>query len=176
MTTATMRRAAIALMLASTAAPLAGCSSLLTQGSADAAGVAGAGIAGAISKDAAVGAAIGLGVASVANAGVQYAERRAHNTEQDSLADVAGRLDVGGVANWSIIHAVPIEADEHGQVAVSRLLGGDDFTCKEIVFSVDRGTAAKPDRAFYTATVCRDGDRWKWATAEPATARWGALQ
>ncbi len=171
-----MRRAAIALMLATGAAPLAGCSSLLTKGSADAAGVAGAGIAGAISKDAAVGAAIGLGVASVANAGVQYAERRAHNTEQDSIADVAGRLDVGGVATWSITHTVPIEADEHGQVAVSRLLGGDDFACKEIVFSVDHGTAARPDRAFYTATVCRDGDRWKWATAEPATERWGALQ
>jgi hypothetical protein len=31
-------------------------------------------------------------------------------------------------------------------------------------------------RAFYTATICRDDGKWKWATAEPATERWGALQ
>jgi hypothetical protein len=31
-------------------------------------------------------------------------------------------------------------------------------------------------RAFYTATVCRDATQWKWATAEPATERWGAMQ
>jgi hypothetical protein len=32
------------------------------------------------------------------------------------------------------------------------------------------------NRAFYTATVCLDGAKWKWASAEPATARWGSLQ
>jgi len=26
------------------------------------------------------------------------------------------------------------------------------------------------------ASVCRDGDKWKWASAEPATPRWGSLQ
>jgi hypothetical protein len=29
---------------------------------------------------------------------------------------------------------------------------------------------------FYTATICQDGARWRWATAEPAVARWGNLQ
>ena len=24
--------------------------------------------------------------------------------------------------------------------------------------------------------VCRDGETWKWASAEPATERWGSLQ
>ena len=45
-----------------------------------------------------------------------------------------------------------------------------------MVFSVDRATKAGPDRAFYTTMVCRDGAAWKWASAEPATERWGALQ
>lgn len=29
---------------------------------------------------------------------------------------------------------------------------------------------------FYVAAICRDGVNWSWASAEPATARWGALQ
>jgi hypothetical protein len=44
------------------------------------------------------------------------------------------------------------------------------------VFSVDTVEKKQPHRAFYTATVCQDGAVWKWASAEPATARWGALQ
>ena len=59
---------------------------------------------------------------------------------------------------------------------VTRLIGSADFACKEIVFSVDTVEKKTPHRAFYTATVCQDGTTWKWASAEPATARWGALQ
>jgi len=155
---------------------LAGCGSLLTESTADTAGIAGAGIAGAVSKDATVGAAIGLGVRSVADAGLKYTERRMHGAEQDRIATVAGGLRPGEVGIWDISHDVPIEPDEHGLLTVSREFGGAGFACREIVFSIDGGTRAAPQRAFYTATVCRDGDRWKWATAEPATARWGSLQ
>lgn len=167
-------RPAAALLLLLGAAPLGGCGPLLTQGTADAAGVAGAGIAGAVSDDATVGAAIGLGVASLANTGLQYAERRSHRAEQDRIAEVAGGLPDGGVAAWSVRHSVPIEPNEGGQVAVARSLGGPAFACKEIVFSVDG--PAQGARAFYTAMICRAGERWKWASAEPATERWGALQ
>ncbi len=44
------------------------------------------------------------------------------------------------------------------------------------MFSVDTVADDQPQRAFYTATVCQDGARWKWASAEPATERWGSLQ
>ena len=61
---------------------------------------------------------------------------------------------------------------------MTRLIGSTDFNCKEIVFSVD--TDARKDEpassAFYVASVCRDGNQWKWASAEPAVARWGNLQ
>lgn len=176
MSLAAWRRYIVASFLVGSAAPLTGCGSLLTQGSADAAGVASAGIAGAVSKDATVGAAIGLGVASLAGTGVQYAERRVHRTEQDSIAQAAGALAEGTVGDWRVVHSVPIEENEHGQLIVTRSFGGANFMCREIVFSVDTGSATEPDPAFYTATVCRDRDRWKWATAEPATERWGALQ
>ena len=176
----------IRLLLAlATAAALAGCNSvrgpLLTESTADAAGIAGAGIAGAISKDATLGAAIGLGVQSLAQSGLEVVERRVHRAEQDRIAAVAGGLPEGAASTWAITHDIPIENDEHGSVAVTRIVAARldnsaGFTCKEIVFSVE--TPAKPEvrRAFYTASVCLDGDTWKWATAEPATARWGTLQ
>jgi hypothetical protein len=181
---------------------LSGCESLLTATAADVAGIAGAGIAGAVTKSPAGAAAIGLGVAAGANAGLQYVERDVHMAEQDQIAQAAGALDPDVVGHWSISHTIPIEADEHGDVVVTRLVGTSDFNCKEIIFSVnadkksdvdkktntvkdsdsntvkDSDTDKKPtpQRAFYTATICQDGQTWKWASAEPATARWGSLQ
>jgi uncharacterized protein YceK len=164
------------LMLA--LASLSGCASVASATTADVAGIAGAGAATAVTKDAVVATGIGLGIAAGANAGLEYAERRVHGAEQDEIASVAGPLPPGGVATWSITHRIPLEDDEHGQLSVVRDLGNADFVCKEIVFSVDAGKQrdVPTGRAFYTATVCRDGQTWKWASAEPATERWGALQ
>jgi hypothetical protein len=165
-------RPLIVAPLAVIAALLGGCSSVLTEGTAAGAGAAGAAIAHGVTHNAGVTTGIGLGVQAAARAGLQYAERRVHETEQNDIAAVAGALPVGAVAPWRVVHDIPIEADEHGQVAVSRALTGNGFLCEEIVFSVEHPKA----REFYTATVCRDGANWKWATAEPATERWGSLQ
>lgn len=151
---------------------LTGCGSVLTATTSDVAGIAGAGIAGAVTKSPAAATGIGLGVASGFSAGLQYAERKVHAAEQDKIAAAAGPLPPGTVGHWTVVHDVPIEDDEHGDLIVTRLVGTADFDCKEIVFSVD----TEKHRAFYTATVCRDGRTWKWASAEPATARWGSLQ
>jgi hypothetical protein len=155
---------------------LSGCGSVLTATTADVAGIAGAGVAGAVTKSPTAAAGIGLGIAAGANAGLQYAERRVHRAEQDQIASVAGALEPGAVGTWSISHDIPIEEDEHGSLVVTRTLGTTAFTCKEIVFSVDTEVKKQVHRAFYTAMVCRDGKMWKWASAEPATERWGALQ
>ncbi len=155
---------------------LTGCASALTAGTQEAAGIAGAGAANAVTKSAAAATAIGLGVAAGANAGLQYVERRQHRAEQDRIAAAAGPLGAGATAPWSVSHDVPIEDDEHGEVAVVRAFGGGALSCKEIVFSVDTTADHAPQRAFYTAAVCQDGSRWKWASAEPATERWGSLQ
>jgi len=47
----------------------------------------------------------------------------------------------------------------------------------------DSGAKEGPAPPHFTTTVCRDGDapgtgagKWQWALAEPAVARWGALQ
>ncbi|MCK8784909.1 hypothetical protein M0638_11005 [Roseomonas sp. NAR14] len=155
---------------------LGGCGPLLTATTSSAAGIAGTGIASAVTDNTAVAAGIGLGVAAGASAALQYAQRRVHAATQDSIAAAAGPLPVNLVAEWRIRHSVPIEPDEQGQVAVVRLIGAPGFACKEIVFSVDTVEDRQPRRAFYTAIICRDGERWRWASAEPATERWGALQ
>ena len=155
---------------------LSGCGSLLTEGTADVAGVAGAGAATAVTKSAAGAAAIGLGVRSLASEALKYTERRVHKNEQDAIAQAAGPLEPGALQTWSIHHLVPIEVDEAGQVVVSREFGAGSFRCKEIVFSVDDMTRKGLLRAFYTATICRDGDAGRWASAEPATERGSGLQ
>lgn len=156
---------------------LSGCSSLLTEGGAAGAGVAGAGIASAVTKNAAVTSGIGLGVNAAASAGVKALEKRTHRTEQEAIAAAAGPLSVGATAAWSSGHySVSVEHNEHGELTVSRLIQAGDLDCKEVIFSVDTVVKRQPSRAFYTTTVCRDGASWKWASAEPATERWGSLQ
>jgi hypothetical protein len=155
---------------------LSGCGSFLSAATGDVAGIAGAGIANGVTKSPAVATGIGLGVAAGANAGLQYAERAVHSAEQDNIAAAAGPLAPGQVADWHVAHAIPIEADQHGQVTVLAEPGAASIPCKGIVFSVAETEKGKPNPAFYTATICNDDGVWKWATAEPATDRWGALQ
>src|SRR5262249_20335797 len=116
---------------------LGGCTSLLTEGTSAGAGVAAAGISRGVTTNAGVITGIGLGVQAAARAGLQYTERKVHQGEQDHIAAVAGALPAGGVAKWQISHSIPIEADEHGDVTVSRVFGGANIACKEIVFSVE---------------------------------------
>ncbi len=161
---------------------LSGCSSLLTQGAGAGGGVGGAALANAFTKNGAITAGAGLGAQAVAITGVQYLEKRVHNAEQDAIAGAAGATTLGSVGKWRVVHDIPIEDDQHGEVTVTRLImpalppGAAPFDCKEIIFSVDNMRHRELNRDFYTADVCEDGGRWKWATAEPATARWGALQ
>jgi hypothetical protein len=164
------------LLLVVCAGTLQGCGSVLTATTSDVAGIAGAGVASAVTKSAAAAAGIGLGIAAGANAGLQVLERDVHRAEQDQIAQAAGPLTPGKVGHWSVSHPIPVEDDEHGDLVVTRLVGAADFNCKEIVFSVDTTEKKVLNRAFYTATVCQDGSNWKWASAEPATERWGSLQ
>ncbi|WP_432711237.1 hypothetical protein [Paraburkholderia acidicola] len=169
---------ALTLALAALSASLGGCSSLYSEGAVAGAGIGGAALASKVTHNAAVATGIGLGAVAAARAGVQYTERVVHRDTQDGIAKIAGPLDVGAIAPWSVTHSVPLEDDEHGRVTVSRTISSGELDCKEIVFSVDRtATQNVPaSSAFYVASICRDGAAWKWASAEPATERWGALQ
>jgi hypothetical protein len=169
-------RFSLPAILLACAGAVCGCQSVLTASTADVAGIAGAGIANAITKSPAASTGIGLGIAAAATAGLQSVERDVHRAEQDRIAQAAGALEPGVVGHWISTHEIPIEKNEHGDLVVTRLVGSPDFACKEIIFSVDTATKGVAHRAFYTAAVCKDGADWKWASAEPATARWGSLQ
>jgi len=161
---------------------LGGCSSLLTQGAGAGGGVGGAALANALTKNGAITAGAGLGAQALAITGAQYLEKRVHGAEQTAIAGAAGATPLGGVAEWRVVHDIPIEDNQHGEVTVTRLImpalpgGAPVFNCKEIIFSIDTKNHHQISRDFYTADVCLDSGQWKWATAEPATARWGALQ
>ena len=157
---------------------VSGCTSLYSEGATTGAGIAGAAVAAKVTSNAAVATGIGLGAVAAAKAGVQYTERIVHRETQDSIASAAGPLALGAVGNWSVSHAMPIEDNEQGRVTVSRTISTGNLDCKEIVFSVDTAATEKApaSSAFYVASICKDGQTWKWASAEPATERWGSLQ
>lgn len=155
---------------------LSGCSSLMSEGTTAAAGVGGAALAAKVTDNAAVATGIGLGVQAGARAALQHSQRVVHTETQDHIAQIAGALTDNTVGTWQIKHRIPLEPDEHGRVVVTRAINGPLVNCKEILFTVDgvEDGAAKVD--FFVASICNDGKQWKWATAEPATARWGSLQ
>ncbi|MCY0388741.1 hypothetical protein OVY01_16320 [Robbsia sp. Bb-Pol-6] len=173
------RRLRLSLCIATSVAlclSASGCGSLFNEGAAAGAGVGGTLLASKITRNATVASGIGLGVLAGAQAGAKYVEKGQHQDQQDAIAEVAGPLSVGQVGNWRSHHLVKLEPDEHGRVTVNRVISAIGLDCKELVFSVDRMHKDTPVSNFYVATICRDGEHWKWASAEPATERWGSLQ
>lgn len=165
-----------ALLALAMAASLPGCAALQGEAAADVAGIGGAAVSDALGASGAAAAGIGLGVRAATRSGLQYAQRRVRAAAQDRLAATAGPLAPGQVARWSTRHALPLEPEEQGRVTVSRIVSAPPLACREIVFSVDGREGEAGATGFYTATICQDGTQWRWATAEPAVARWGSLQ
>nr|WP_231973302.1 hypothetical protein [Ralstonia insidiosa] len=145
----------------------------MSEGTTAAAGIGGAALAAKVTDNAAVATGIGLGVQAGARAALQHTQRVVHTETQDQIAQIAGALPDNTVGNWQVKHRIPLEPDERGRVVVTRSITGPLVSCKEILFTVD-GEATQVD--FFIASICNDGKQWKWATAEPATARWGSLQ
>ncbi|MCZ2498082.1 hypothetical protein GN316_15055 [Xylophilus sp. Kf1] len=155
----------------------------MTEGSAAGAGIAGTALSSSLTNSASAAAGIGLGVQAAARAAVQYGQRKVHEETQAQIAEVAGPLAVGQVSQWKAWHRIALEPDEVGRVTVSRTISTGELDCKEIVFSVDAAVDGKKEAmdasiasGFYVAAICKSGPLWQWATAEPATARWGGLQ
>jgi hypothetical protein len=139
------------------------------------AGVASGAIAGGATANPAIGLAVGVATDAAAHAVVQGVGRTWTHTEQAAIAAAAGDLPVGERVAWRALHAIPV-GDEHGELQVVRLIDNPLSPCKEVAFSVDTGAGAGLRRRWYTTTLCRQGDAWAWAAAEPAVERWGYLQ
>jgi hypothetical protein len=129
------------------------------------------GASGAATANPAVGIAVGIAVNSGINATVDYITRKRQQAEQDAIAGEVATMSLGDRRPWKIKHDIPI-GNEHGEVQVTRMINTPLTLCKELVFSVDHGE----QRDWYTTQTCRQGERWKWALAEPTIERWGSLQ
>jgi hypothetical protein len=161
---ATMGWPAVKYILLLGATMLGGCSLAPA-----AAGVAAGGTAAALSANPVVGYAVGLGVRAGADEVLKYYVRVRKNAEQDAIASVAGEAALGSSHRWEIRHTIPI-GNTKGSLSVIAEISNPLTKCREVAFRPD-GT----DSPFITQ-VCRDGDHWHWAAAEPAVERWGNLQ
>ena len=158
-----MRLAALPILAL---AALASC-----RAAGDVAGVIAAGTTGSASANPAVGIAVGIAVRSGVNALVKYIVRKRRTGEQDAIAEAAGAAPIGAARAWEIRHFIPI-GNTRGQLEPVREIVTPLATCREIVFTIVDGD----DREVYTTTLCREGETWRWAAAEPAVDRWGFLQ
>ena len=133
------------------------------------------GASGAATANPAVGVAVGIAVNSGIDAATNYIVRTRQRAEQDAIAAEVATMNVGDRRSWKIEHDIPI-GNEHGEVEVTRTIATPLTLCKELVFSVDSGSGDSLKRELYSTQACQQGDRWKWALAEPTVQRWGSLQ
>jgi hypothetical protein len=145
---------------------LAGCDT-----AADVAGAASGIAAGTATGNPALGYTIGLGVRAGASEALRYGARRWHRTQQDQIAAAIGETPPGGTRRWEVRHDLPI-GNREGEVRVVRDIRSALADCKEALFSI----ASRDSAEWFATTACRSGNRWSWAAAEPAVARWGNLQ
>ena len=152
------------------AAALAGCKTV--------GGLAGAATGAAtssVSGNPAVGVAVGIAVKAVVDASMNALLKHWNDEEQERIASVAGTLEVGQSADWSVRHVVPYQ-NRGGRVTVVHAFSTPVATCKEALFRVDDEGASPAQTPWFAVTVCGRSGVWNWATAEPAVERWGALQ
>lgn len=133
------------------------------------------GASAAATANPAVGVAVGVGVNAGIDSAFAWFARVRQGAEQDAIAAHAGAMQAGESQPWKINHFIPI-GNEHGVVSVTRVIPNKLTACKALAFSVDSGKAPHLTRQWYTTFACLDGKQWKWALAEPAIPRWGALQ
>lgn len=133
------------------------------------------GAAAAATGNPAIGIAVGVGVDAGLDATVLYVGRKRQEAEQDAITGEAATMQPGERRPWAVHHIIPI-GNEHGVVEVVREIPNRLTACKELAFSVDSGDGTALRRRWYSTDACRDGERWRWALAEPAVPRWGALQ
>jgi hypothetical protein len=133
------------------------------------------GASAAATANPAVGIAVGVALNSGIDATTDYIVRVRTRAEQDAIAAQIATLGVGESRPWRIAHTIPI-GNEHGEVWVTRVIATSLAICKELVFSVVSGEGQKLRQHYYSTEACQNGQRWKWALAEPSVERWGSLR
>ncbi|MFZ1325163.1 MAG: hypothetical protein WAT67_03910 [Candidatus Contendobacter sp.] len=126
----------------------------------------------ALEQQATASAFVGVGIMvdGAVSAAVNYTFRTLHQAQQDHIATQAGALGVGESRAWAIKNSIPY-GNEHGQVRLVREIGNPLARCRAVLFSVE-----SPQARWFSGNICQHSNgQWKWASAEPATLRWGSL-
>jgi len=130
---------------------------------------------GAVTANPAVGIGIGIAVQAATDEAIKRYMRGLRQDQQDYIAQLVGELSVNESAPWQVQHTLPLD-NGRGQVRVTRVFDTALAHCKEFVFSLTSDDAPDAPAAWFIANACRQDQGWKWASAEPAVARWGTLQ
>jgi hypothetical protein len=131
---------------------------------------------GVVTSNPAIGFGVGIAVKAATDEAVQRLMKRLHGDQQIAIATTAGTLPFGETKPWSVKHTLPVE-NGHGDVRVLREFNSALATCREFAFSVADGDKPDVHQDWFLAQACKGDDGgWKWASAEPAVARWGNLQ
>ncbi len=139
-------------------------------------GAVAAAASGTLTTNPAIGLGVGVAVQAATDTALRKVFRDMQADEQDRIAGIAGAMRIGEQQTWDIHHRIPF-SDERGELRVVGVIDNALATCKEVMFSVVGGSKDVPSRQWFVAQTCRRSDgQWRWATAEPAVARWGALQ
>ena len=129
-----------------------------------------------VSANPAVGVGVGLGVRAATTTAVKYVFRRRHRQAQDEIAGIIGAMAPGETRPWRIEYDIPI-GNARGELHLIRAIDPPLAACREALVSVEEGEGTEgTGRRWFVATACRQAGGWKWASAEPATGRWGSLQ
>ena len=147
--------------------PLSGCN---TIGAVT--GTVAAVATGTATSSPAVGVSVGIGVKAATDEASKVVSRKRQQAEQDAIAATVAPMKAGEARPWEVKHTIPV-GNEHGEVRVVRIINTPLAVCKELLFSVEGKNAAP---SWFTTSACQQGDKWKWAAAEPAVERWGNLQ
>ena len=99
--------------------------------------------------------------------------------ESDAQGQVAVSRLIGGVGLQckEVVFSIDTPADKPADKSADK--SADKATNKAANKATHKPSNKAEDelaREFYVTTICRDGAQWRWASAEPATARWGSLQ
>jgi len=169
---AVSRRCALVLL----ALLAAGCTKNGQVAGSVAGGVGGVALGG-LTSNPAVGYAVGLGLRTAVSAALSSWFRGLRHDEQEAIAAAAGEMQPGESRSWKIEHGLPFGyEDAEGRIAVTRVIETPLAECREILFSLAGEKPADPPAGAFIATTCHQVEGWKWASAEPAVERWGALQ
>lgn len=154
-----------ACLIALIVSALAGCGTV-----SGLAGAAAGAATGAATTNPAVGVGVGIVVHGAINEAINYTFRTLHQAQQDHIAAMAGALAIGQSQPWEIKNRIPY-GNAHGHVRIVREIANPLAPCREVLFSVEN-----PQPRWFEGKICQHSNgQWKWASAEPATPRWGSL-